>query len=148
MYEEKIFDNMYGVDIRCHSVDKISELKDNAIIHMIVHHITDKKIIKDIVDLLLKKGCKIFHLFGEYHYLWEDELKRRDDSLLVVVDYRFELDEFEMDLATHLIEQQELRNGISVDFKSRIDYILYDDMMFFWWLSDDMKEYRCSENVR
>ena len=148
MYKEKLLDNVYGIDIITHGPEKLYGLQNAYSIHLIVHYIKDEELIRNIVHVLLDIGCKVFHLFGEYHNLWVDEIKAQSNNYAIVVDYFIELHEFEMDLVTHLIEKTELmQHNQVIDMENRIDYLLYDDIGFFWMIQDNIKEYKELENV-
>lgn len=143
MYTEKLLDNIYGTDIISYGPEKLYELEHGASIHLITHHITDEEIIRNTVRVLLDIECKVFHIFGEYHDLWIDELKAQGDSSILIIDYFIELAEFEMDLVTHFIEKSELvQHNRDIKLENRIDYVLYDDLGFFWMIQDTVKEYK------
>lgn len=149
MYKEKLSDNLYGVDIFSCKNNYLNEIEHGAVIHVICHHITDENIIKEFVDSLIKSKCKVFHLFGQQHSLWKGILNSQIDSEVVVIDYFSELEEFEMDLVTHLIEKSELQQcNINIDEHHRMDYVIYDDIVFFWGIKDDIKKYKELEDVK
>lgn len=142
MYKEKLLDNVYGIDIITFHPNDLYKIHNGAIVHVICHHITDEEVIKHIVQVLLEIGCKTYHLFGQQHNLWKTILKSYGYDGVVIVDYFSELEEFEMDLITHIIENKELRQyHRSIDMQNRIDYLLYDDIGFFWGIQEDIEKY-------
>lgn len=147
MYKEKLLDNVYAIDMITYSPEKIRELQPGAVIHFITHHINDEKVIRDTVRVLLDMDCKVFHVFGEYHNLWTGEIKAQGCNSAVVIDYHIELQEFEMDLVTHLIEKSEcMQHNRDMKLEDRLDYLLYDDIGFLWMIQDDVKEYKEPEH--
>lgn len=143
MYKEKILDGIYGIELIAHMPEKLYELKRGASIHLITHHINDEAVIHNIVRVLLDMECKVFHVFGEYHDLWINEIVAQGDSSVIAIDYFIELQEFKMDLVTHLIERSELiQHNQDIESGKRLDYLLYDDIGFFWMVQDSVKEYR------
>ena len=142
MYKEKLLDNVYGIDIMTFQPNDLYKLHHGAIVHVICHHIMDEEVIKHSVQVLLEIGCKIYHLFGQQHNLWKMILKSYGYDGVVIIDYFSELEEFEMDLATHIIENNELRQyNRSINKQNRIDYLLYDDIGFFWGIQEDIEKY-------
>ena len=142
MYKEKLLDNVYGIDIITYQPNDLYKLHHSSVVHVICHHIMDEEVIKCLVQVLLEIGCKIYHLFGQQHNLWKKILKSYGCDDVVVIDYFSELEDFEMDLVTHFIEKKELiQYHGSINMQNRIDYLLYDDIGFFWGIQEDVEKY-------
>ena len=63
---EKLMDNMYCVELFPYDIRKLDELEEAAVVHMIVHHTYDRKIILEVLRKLVGLGCRIFHFFGSF----------------------------------------------------------------------------------
>lgn len=136
---EKLMDNMYGVELFPYDVRKLDELEDAAVVHMIVHHTYNREIILEVLQKLIGLGCKIFHIFGEYSELWTDALHTFDDNRIIYIDYGVSLENFIMDTGTHYVEETRMRPyPWYAMWENRVDYVLYDDYMFFEYLKEDL----------
>ena len=136
---EKLMDNMYCVELFPYDIRKLDELEEAAVVHMIVHHTYDRKIILEVLRKLVGLGCRIFHFFGEYSELWTGALHSFDDNTITYIDYDVRLQDFIMDTGMHFIEERTMRRyPWYSELENRIDYILYDDYMFFEYLKEDL----------